>query len=155
MAVTFDGDNLLIILETAVTSVDAEVDLYSDWKEWVKLSDNAKYPSAFRAIGGDTLPGGLTAGSYYFIRNDNGWRIRPPEEDINITITGSLVPEDSTLDILVPTVGTYTVLVSGIQPVTQGTAALPGNVWDFTLTSGNTAEQAVEQAVVAAQNTQP
>jgi len=124
---TFDGDNLLIILDSGVSSVDAVVDLYSDWKEWFKTPPNAKYPVAFRAIGGDPLTATLDAGTYVFLQNQNGWRIRPPEEDIDITITGNLVREDLNLGITVPTVGGYTVTISGLQPVTQTSHAT--DVW--------------------------
>jgi len=111
---SFDGDNLVITLDSGVTAVDVQVDLYSDWKEWVKLSDNAKYPLAFRSIAGDPLSGALNAAPYYFFRNDNGWRIRPPEEDITISLTGNLVAEDSTIAVVIPTIGTFTTMVLGL-----------------------------------------
>jgi hypothetical protein len=116
---TFDGDNLRIILDSGVTSVDVEIDLYSDWKEWSQLSDNAKYPAAFRTVGGDALTPGIDAGAYFFIQNQSGWRIRPPEENITILVNGNLAPEESTLPILVPTLGNFSVLVDGLQPITQ------------------------------------
>jgi hypothetical protein len=123
MATTFDGDNLLITLNAggAVHSVNAETDLYSDWKEWVKLSSaNAAHAPAFRTTGGDPLTPGIEAGAYFFLRNDLGWRIKPAEEDATITLTGNLAPEDSSLPIVIPTTGAYTVLVLGLQPITQG-----------------------------------
>lgn len=116
---TFDGANLVITLDSGVESVDAENDLYSEWKEWVLLSDNSKYPPAFRAIGGDPLAPGLDAAPYFFLRNDLGWRIKPPEEDITIYIDGNLVPEDSSLPMLIPTAGNFTVGIFGLQSVTQ------------------------------------
>jgi len=117
---TFDGENLLIILDSGVTTVNAEIDLYSDWKEWALTGDNVKYPPAFRTIGGDPLSTTINAGSYFFLQNQYGWRIRPPEEDISIEIIGNLVAEDSNLDIITPTLGNFTVLVVGLQAVTQG-----------------------------------
>jgi len=121
---TFDGPNLTIILDSGVTTVDVEIDLYSDWKEWMLVSDNAKYPLAFRTIGGDPLTPGIDAGAYFFIQNQNGWRIRPPEEDITILFSGNLAPEDSSLPILVPTIGAFSVLVDGLQPITQSVQSL-------------------------------
>lgn len=115
---TFDGDNLVITLDTGVTVLDAEVDLYSAWKNW-QLAGNMRFPQAFRTIGGDSLTPGVDAGAYFFIQNDLGWRIKPPEEDTTILLTGNLSPEDSSLPILIPTTGAYTVLVQGIQPITQ------------------------------------
>jgi len=106
---TFDGDNLLIVLDSGVTTVSVKVDLYSDWKEWYKTSDNSKYPLAFRSTGGDPLTPTLNAGAYYFLQNQYGWRIRPPEEDIDIVLSSNLYREDLDLDIFVPTLGGYTV----------------------------------------------
>jgi hypothetical protein len=122
----FDGPNRRIILASGVTLVDVQPDLYSQWKEWVALDDNMKYPPAFRTIGGDPLTASITAGSYYFLQNQDGydWRIRPPEEDINILLTGSLAAEDPDRDIVVPTLGGFTALVLGLQPITQGADAL-------------------------------
>jgi len=116
---TFDGDNLVITLDSGVTSIDVEVDLYSDWKEWMLLSDNAKYPPAFRTIGGDNLTPGIEAGAYFFLQNQDGWRIKPPEEDITIFVSGNFAPEDSDAETVVPTDGAYTAAIFGLQPITQ------------------------------------
>lgn len=109
---TFDGDNLLIILDSGVNVVDVKVDLYSDWKEWVKTADNTKYPLAFRTIAGDPK-GSITAAPTYFLQNQNGWRIRPPEENITISLVGDLQLEDTTLPGIVPTIGAFTTMVLG------------------------------------------
>lgn len=118
MAVTFDGTNLIMTLPSATPDIDSEVDLYSDWKEWVKGTGHL-YAPAFRSIAGDPLNATLDAAPYFFIRNDFGWRIRPAEENATVFITGSLIAEDSTLPIIIPTIGAYTVLILGLQPVTQ------------------------------------
>ena len=115
----FDGPNLTITLDSGVTEVDVGGNLYSEWKEWMLLSDNSKYPPAFRTIGGDPLTPGIEAGAYFFIRNDLGWRIKPPEEDITIYIVGNIAPEDSALPIVIPTIGTFTATIIGLQPITQ------------------------------------
>ena len=109
MAVDFDGPNLLITLESAITTVDAEEALYSDWKEWFKTDPNSKHFLAFDTTGGDTVDAvtGKEVSAYFFLRNDLGWRIKPPEEDIEITIVGNLYPRDSTLPMLVPTTGGF------------------------------------------------
>lgn len=120
MATVFDGDNLLITLNAggAIHTVDAQVDLYSDWKEWVK-SAGSKFPQAFDTSGGDPLTAGITAGAYFFLRNDLGWRIKPAEEDATITMVGNLAPRDASLATIVPTTGAFTVAVLGLQPITQ------------------------------------
>lgn len=116
---TFDGDNLIITLDSGIRNVDVEADLYSEWKEWVLLSTNSKYPPAFRTSGGDLLTPGINAGAYFFLRNDLGWRIKPPEENISIFVVGNLAPEDSQVEVLIPTVGTFTTAIFGLQPITQ------------------------------------
>lgn len=116
---TFDGPNLRIILPSAQSNVDVESEIYSAWKQWALLADNSKFPPAFRSTGGDPLTPGIEAGAYFFIQNQFGWRIRPAEEDATVFLAGNLAPEDSTLDILVPTIGNFRVLVVNLQPITQ------------------------------------
>ena len=115
----FFGDTLLIVLPSTVTEISVEADLYSQWKEWIKIGDNAKFPPAFRTIGGDPLTPGIDAGAYFFLQNQDGWRIKPAEENATVLITGNLAPEDSTLPQAIPTTGTFTVLLLGLQPITQ------------------------------------
>ena len=71
--VDFDGPNKEIIVSEFVSGIDIKTDIYSDWKEWVQLYDNAKYLPAIRTIGGDPVGGGLFAGDIYFLIN--GWRV--------------------------------------------------------------------------------
>lgn len=127
----FDGENLLVTLDATggVGTVDVQVDLYAEWKGWLLEngpdgSSNRKYPQAFSPDGGNALTPGITQGQYAFIRNDLGWRIRPAEEDATIYFTGNLIPQDATLPIVVPTIGAYTVLMPGLQPITQSVAPL-------------------------------
>lgn len=119
MAVTFDGDTLTVTLESGVTEVDVRIDLYREWKLW-QLAGNMRYPQLFRVVGGDPLSAVINAGSYFFIQNQSGWRVKPPEEDITIYLTGNLVPENTSLDTLIPTTGAFTAAVLGLQPITQG-----------------------------------
>lgn len=117
---TFDGENLIITLDSGVTNIDW-IDIYSDWKDWM-LADplNRGYPEAFRTTGGDPLNLLLDAGKYWFLRNDYGWRIKPPEEHITILAAGNLAPEDADIDMFLPTAGAYTTQILGLQPITQG-----------------------------------
>lgn len=112
MPVTFDGDNLLIILPSSTPEVDAKIDLYSDWKEWYKTGTNSKYPLAFDTTGGDPATATKSVGAYFFLRNDNGWRIRPAEEDAEVVILGNLYGRDPALPIFTQTLGAFTVLVT-------------------------------------------
>lgn len=123
---TFDGPNTTITLDSGVTSVSV-AGLYSDWKEWVRISDNAKFPQAFRVIGGDPLGGGISAGSYFFLQNQKGWRIRPPEEDISLELVGNLFAEDPGAGLLIPTIGNFNTFVrvstSSLTQVVESTDA--------------------------------
>jgi len=153
--VTFNGDQKLIIVNSGITEIDAQVDLYSDWKEWVMEGTNAKYAVAFRSAGGDPLGGSVYAGAYYFLQNQTtdgtqGWRIRPYEGNHTLTITGNIYPEDVTKDLFVPTLGSYQVeiitnkssltqvVVSGSGVTAQDKLDIAGAVWDEMLASHNT-----------------
>ena len=123
---SFDYVNLIITLPAATSTIDVERDLYSAWKRSQQANDDPEtgaYP-AFRTTGGDPLTPGIDAGAYFFIRNDLGWRIRPAEEDATVLFTGNLAPEDSAVDILIPTIGDYSVLINGLQPITQSVDTL-------------------------------
>ena len=65
MSYTFDGVAKKIYLPSGMTVLDLQ-DLYSRWKDWVRTSDNSKYPLAFYAVGGDIVEIPL----YLFEQND-------------------------------------------------------------------------------------
>jgi hypothetical protein len=106
MPATFDGPTRLITLPAGETTV-AVATIYSEWKAWTLLGDNLKYAEAFRVTGGDPLGGGVSAGVNVFIRNDYGWRIKPPEQAIDVVLTGNLYPEDPDSPWRAPTVGSF------------------------------------------------
>ena len=89
----FDGANLHITLPS-IGSFDTQTEIYSAWKEWIRLSDNAKYPPAFDSTGGDNVGGGQAIAPYFFCRNDLGWRIKMPQADGEIIVSGNLFPRD-------------------------------------------------------------
>ena len=70
--VTFDGPNRKIYIWPDVESYSVK-ELYSSWKEWLTLRDNAKYLPALRTIGGDPTSAGSFAGDIYFLVND--WQV--------------------------------------------------------------------------------
>jgi hypothetical protein len=94
----FDGLNLNIDIPAGTSSIDVQVDLYSDWKEWVKLSDNAKYPQAFDTTGGDPLGGGQIISPYFFLRNDLGWRLNANASGSIVTYEGNLFARDASIE---------------------------------------------------------
>lgn len=123
---TFDFTNLIITLPSGQTSVDVESEIYSEWKRQLLVgpTSNASAPPAFRSIGGDPLTPGIEAGAYFFIQNQDGWRIKPPEEDITVFLNGNLAPEDSAKPVVAPTTGAFTALIVNLQPVTQNVDAI-------------------------------
>lgn len=100
----FDGESLHIILP-AITTYSVEANLYSAWKEWVAVGDNAKYPPAFDTTGGDNVGGGQTIAPYMFCRNDLGWRIKMPQANGELAITGNLFPRDPGVTLFEQTAG--------------------------------------------------
>ena len=87
MSVTFDGQNKIIQVDPGVTSIDVRT-VYSRWKEWVMLSDNAKWAKAFRVTGGDPIGGGLFSPIFFFLVN--GWTVRPDDTSGDHELTVSL-----------------------------------------------------------------
>jgi len=109
--VTANVQSRLIVVEPGVTALDTQSDLYSALKEVWRTNANGemRVDFPFRTIGGDPVGGGLSAGAYFFLRNDLDWRIRPQEANHELTITGNLFGESTDLPLFVPTLGAYTV----------------------------------------------
>jgi hypothetical protein len=108
--VTFDGATKVITEVAAGSSntVDAS-EVYSDWKRWVSIGDNAKYAPAFTPVGGDPITTTLNLGTTLFL--ENGWRIRPAELDHKLILSGNLYTRESGQSAFLPTLGNYTVVI--------------------------------------------
>lgn len=130
---TFNGDTLTITLDLGVYTVDVKEDLYSSWKLWAKTGDNMKYPLAFDTAGGDPTSATAFAAPFYFLRNDIGWHLYPPEQDGTFTLNGNLYPREPALPMVLPTLGGYTALLlierdaSAVVAVT-GSGVLPSDI---------------------------
>jgi hypothetical protein len=115
--VTFDSATKIIQLLDAPSggfaTLDAQIDLYSDAKEdWLNDALLNKFLFPFRhTFGGQDIGGGKTAGAYYILDNVAGWRVRPYDDDHELTISGNLFGLNPALPIFVPTVSPFTVLV--------------------------------------------
>lgn len=108
--VTFDGINRLILVNFGETELDARVDIYSNWKEWLSVGDNSKYAQALSAVGGDAITDQQFVGITYFL--ENGWRIKPFDSDHILTVTGNIYTREPGGDPFVPTDGNFKVTVS-------------------------------------------
>lgn len=119
MPATFDGDNLLVTLPAATTVIDVQANLYSEWKKWALLDDNLRFEPAFRLVRSeDVVAGTLETGAYFFFRNDLGWRLRGPDEDITVNFIGNFIPQNTAVTATLPVPG-RTIFFPGLQPITQ------------------------------------
>ncbi len=113
--VTFDvtGPGLYIIpIDPGSGDIELDIDeIYSEWKVWAAMSDNLKYPPAFRVVGGDPITDVQNLGSTFFINTGDGWYIRPNERDHQLTLVGNLFTDPANVNPIAPTLGNYTVLV--------------------------------------------
>lgn len=123
MSVTFNGQTKIITINLNVTSVNA-LDVYSQWKRWIILSDNIKYLPAFSVLGGDPLPGAKFLGTTIFI--ENGWKIRPYEGNHSLTVEGNLYSRDGTSPFL-PTIGNFNVVINSSVSNLVDTVATGGS----------------------------
>lgn len=88
--VIFDGKNKLIYVSPNESVISVKQDVYSDWKEWASLRDNAKFLPAIRVTGGDPIAGTTTfTGDTYFLIN--GWRFLI---DHSLNIDGVIYSDD-------------------------------------------------------------
>lgn len=125
MAIEFDGVNRLIILSHGTTTIDAKF-LYSRWKDWSLVGDNAKYLQAISVLGGDPLPGGRYLGTTYFLENE--WKIRPFEGNHTLVLQGNLYSRDGS-DPFVSTLGNFNVRIMLTVSNLVDTVSTGGNVY--------------------------
>ena len=119
MAAQFDGVNLLITLDAPIAGVlnqDVE-QIYDDAKQWQLNANNRKYPFPFTTSGGEPITDTTLAGQYYFLLNNEGWRIRTTDEDQDVFLEGNLIPTDLDLPMVIGRAG-RTVAYFGLQPLT-------------------------------------
>ena len=91
MSVSFEGTTKRMVV-AGVSMVDVQRDLYSVWKHWLILSDNAKYEQAMRPVGGDSIGSGQQSPVYFFLMND--WKVAV--DGINVDFLLNLYCEEAT-----------------------------------------------------------
>jgi hypothetical protein len=107
--VTFDGDNRIVIVNPGILELSVKDDVYSSWKEWIKLEDYSKYEPAMRVVGGDPTVGGRFLGATFFLIN--GWKIRTWEGNHRLVITGNLYSDDGQ-DAFLDTLGKHKITIN-------------------------------------------
>jgi len=113
MGFSFDGTTKVVSLTAGTTSLDA-ADLYSAWKDWVLVGDNAKYLQGMSVVGGDPISSTNSIAPYFFLTN--GWRVKPQEAHHQLEVEGALLT-DTGDEPFIPTTGVYRVLVRHTVPV--------------------------------------
>ena len=147
--VHFDGPNKLIVINNGITELDVQEDIYSGWKEWFEVRDNAKYEQAMTAIGGETITAVQKVGITYFL--ENGWRIKMWEGNFNLTVNGNLYTREPGESPYVAAEGSYAVsiatsksnLVDIVLPEIEGSTTITNSditaislaVWNTLLTA--------------------
>lgn len=87
--VSFNGVTKIIQVNSDVTELDIQTDVYSAWIRWFERVQNAQYLPAMRFTGIDPVPGGFTGATYFLI---NGWKL---VYDANkVALTGILYSDD-------------------------------------------------------------
>lgn len=109
--VVFDGPNRLILIANDVTEIDVRVDIYSNWKEWVSGDhhNNAAFPQALSAIGGDPITATSNVGITYFL--ENGWRIKMWEGSHQLVVDGNIFTREPGADPYIEPDGQYKVTI--------------------------------------------
>lgn len=109
---TIDYANSLQILLTG--SAYSIPQLYSEWKDSIRLTNNAQYDFAYEPLGGQPTGGIKAIPKYVF--QANAWKLRPYEADSQIAMTdGIIVPESGSP--FVNTLGGFNVNVEYDAPV--------------------------------------
>lgn len=107
--VIFDTATKTIKIKTGITSIDFQVDVFSDGKkDWLSDSALNKFTFPIVSIGGNDAGEGKVVEPTFFIRE--GWQIEPASEDHEITIYGNIFHFENLAVVKVPT-GSYAIFL--------------------------------------------
>ena len=104
-----------------VVSIDMRVDIFSaakdDWELNLNGERGHRFPFITAQSAGGELPGGKEEPIFYRLRNGvEGWRFLPFDADHDLTITGTVVPNDPDLPVVSKRAGrTILVVLDGSQ----------------------------------------
>ncbi len=119
--VTFNGTAKEITVNDTETDIDVESDLYSEWKNWVLTSDNAKYEQALRTFGGDPISATQLAPKFFILLN--GWKVRITTGN-TVLIGVNLYTDDSSFPLIIEPTASGSIKNSDAVVITTGGSAL-------------------------------
>jgi len=98
--VTADPDTRIIDLTEAPTGGFASIrvveDIYSDLKQdWLQSAALQRLMFPFEPTGGDAISATENVGGYVFLRNGDGWRLRPYDDDHELRLIGNIFARTS------------------------------------------------------------
>ena len=116
--------------------INAQIDVWSDLEEdWESTLALRRHTFPVVAIGGQTISAGKLGTTYVLL---DPWQIRPYEADHELIITGNLFTESALVNLVLPTVGAYTVTatrnLSTLVEVVETEAAAGGGSFDDLMT---------------------
>lgn len=131
---TIDFANLRIQMDD---TTDLSVpELYSLWKDTIRLTNNAQYEFAFSPIGGNTIAGATSIPEYIFLSTN--WTIRPFDDSYTLNVIDGIIVKDGGGDPFEDTANPQTVRINYQQPVQAitvstggGGGATASEVWSF------------------------
>ncbi len=141
--VIFDGVNKVIIINPNEPLINVKENIYSAWKEWMRLRDHSKFLPALRVSGGDPIGEGAATGDVYFTLN--GWKVLLLN---NCDITGTLYSDDYPSPYIVD--GGAKIVTNKVSAISQslgftGTVNVtvdpnitPQEMWDYLVADANT-----------------
>ncbi len=127
MLVDFNGPNLEIILTESTGVLNIKVDIYSAWKDWIRLLDNAKYPQMFRTVGGDPIDTDNNIPGYFYLMS--GWRIKFPEDNISIQVAGFILVDGGADTPYLPQSGNFGIALHSVVALNK--QVNPKDLWEY------------------------
>ena len=107
--------------------IDATVDVWSDLiEDWESTLALRRFTFPLVAIGGETISSGKLGTTFVLL---DPWQIAPYEASHDLNIDGNLFTESALVNLVLPTVGAYTVSVNRnlstlVEVVESGTSGL-------------------------------
>lgn len=121
--------NYNTLFASKVIQMDSSLDVwvvpevYSEWKNLIRVSDNMQYDFAFRIVGGDEIDDPKYIPKYTYLIN--GWKGLPASADYTLNVTDGILLVDGGGDPFDDATG-YTVRINYEQPVQAITVATGG-----------------------------